>query len=114
MRLKWYFRDNNKKDSSLGSRYANTNNPSSYSTSGWNPPRAHPILESYLSLLEKEALSIVPKGRNFCNVSTGERQALHELRSDKDIVIKEADKGSAVVVWDRGDYCAEAAVCMKS
>ena len=72
-----------------------------------------------LSLLKKEALSIVPEGRNFSNLSTGERQALHELRSVKNIVIKEADKGSAVVVWDREDYCAEAcrqlddSMCMK-
>ena len=108
MRLKWYFRDNNNNDSSLSSSYANTNNPSFYSKSCWNPPRADPILESYLSLLEKEALSIVPEGRNFSNLSTGERQALHEHRSDKNIVIKEADKGSAVVVWEREEYCKEA------
>ncbi len=31
-----------------------------------------------------------------------------ELKSDRSIVIKEADKGSAVVVWDREDYVAEA------
>ena len=30
------------------------------------------------------------------------------LASDRSIVIKAADKGSCVVVWDRGDYIAEA------
>ena len=64
-------------------------------------------MESYLSLLEKEALTIGPEGRNFSNLSIGERQALHELRSDRNIVIKKADKGSAVVVWGREDYCEE-------
>ena len=37
----------------------------------------------------------------------GERNALHLLRDDPSI-IKEADKGSAVVVWDRGNYLREA------
>ena len=53
-------------------------------------------------------MSIVPEVRNFSNLSIGDRQALYDLKSDKTIVIKEADKGSAVVVWDREDYCAEA------
>ena len=30
-----------------------------------------------------------------------EKQAMQSLRDDSSIVIKEADKGSAVVVWDR-------------
>ena len=33
---------------------------------------------------------------------------MYDLNSDKTIVIKEAGKGSAVVVWDKEDYCAEA------
>ena len=43
------------------------------------------------------------------NIVTGkERQALDDLKNDKNIVIKGADKGSAVVVWDRKDYIKEA------
>ena len=37
-----------------------------------------------------------------------ERNAPHSLRDDKSIIIKEADKGSGAVVWDREDYLAEA------
>ena len=48
------------------------------------------------------------EGRDFSNLSIGERQTLYDLKSDKTIVIKEADKGSAVVVWERENYCAEA------
>ena len=53
MRLKWYFRDNNIDDSSLGSscpdnnNHYNNNGPCFYIESGWNPPRADPILETY-------------------------------------------------------------------
>ena len=38
----------------------------------------------------------------------GERGALFDLKNVKTIVIKGADKGSAVVVWDRDDYIQEA------
>ena len=38
--------------------------------------------------------------RNVSNLSTGERQALYEFRSDRNIAIKGADKSLAVVVWD--------------
>ena len=33
---------------------------------------------------------------------------MKDLKNYRDIIIKEADKGSAVVVWDRKDYCSEA------
>ena len=36
------------------------------------------------------------------------RNALYFLRDDPSIIIKEADKESAVVVWDREDYLREA------
>ena len=36
-----------------------------------------------------------------------ERQAIYSLRDDTSIIIKEADKGSGIVVWDREDCLAE-------
>ena len=44
----------------------------------------------------------------YNNLTCKERQALYDLKNDKNIVIKGADKGSAVVVWDREDYIKEA------
>ena len=41
-------------------------------------------------------------------MSTSEREALKNLKSYDDIVIKEADKGSGVVVMDRDRYINEA------
>ena len=32
---------------------------------------------------------------------------MYNLRNDQSIVIKEADKGSAVVIWDKKDYLME-------
>ena len=45
----------------------------------------------------------IPKDK-YNNLTSKERQALY----DKNIVIKGAGKGSAVVVWDREDYIKEA------
>ena len=53
-------------------------------------------------------LAVSPEGKNFPNLSFEEREAFRILKSDRSIVIKEADKGSAVVVWDKVDYVAEA------
>ena len=61
----------------------------------------------YLSRLEEEILSLDGK-ISYSNLTKGERNALYLLRDDPSIIIKEADKGSAVVVWDREDYLREA------
>ena len=41
-------------------------------------------------------------------MSRKEWQAVRSLANDRRIVIKKADKGSCVVVWDRNDYLLEA------
>ena len=42
----------------------------------------------------------------FDNLSKGERQALQSLKTNNDIVIKKADKGSTAVVLNKNDYIA--------
>ena len=54
-------------------------------------------------------MDVSDKGKSFSNLSKEEWEALSDLQNDKSIVIKQADKGSAVVVWDRADYIKEAA-----
>ena len=44
----------------------------------------------------------------YSNLSSDEWKAIRFLADDRSIVIKKADKGSAVVVWDRVDYIKEA------
>ena len=53
-------------------------------------------------------MSISAKGNNYRNVSREESDAINSLKSDRTIVVKEADKGSGVVVWDRDNYILEA------
>ena len=46
--------------------------------------------------------------KRFNNLNKEERNALYNLRDDPTIIIKDANKGSAVVVWDREHYLKEA------
>ena len=43
----------------------------------------------------------------FNNLTSSERKALYDIKNDKNIEIKSADKSAAVVVWDREDYIIE-------
>ena len=64
-------------------------------------------IEMYLSRLEEEILSLNEK-ISYYNLTKRERNALYLLRDDPSIIVKEADKGSAVVVLVREDYLREA------
>ena len=74
--------------------------------SKFNPFRDAPI-EIYLIRLEEETISLDEK-ISYSNLTKGRRNALYLLRDDPSIIIKEADKGSAVVVWDREAYLKKA------
>ena len=91
LRLKWFFRDDEKKF-----------NPDKFKPkSTFNPRNKDALIEIYLSSLEAKLMSIeIPKDK-YNNLTREERGALFDLKNDKTIVIKGADKGSAVVVWDR-------------
>ena len=61
------------------------------------------------SLKEKLIKIEIPKGK-YNNLTSKERQALHYLKNDNNIVIKGVDKGSAVLVvlvWDKELYIKE-------
>ena len=61
-------------------------------------------IELYLSSLEEKLMKVeVPKDK-FNNLTNSEQKALYDLKNDTSIVIKSADKGSAVAVWDKEDY----------
>ena len=72
------------------------------------PDRVDPALELFLNSLNEKVLLIEERGKNFSNLDQDEKRALKDLKGYNDIVIKGADKGSAVVVWGKKDYCEEA------
>ena len=66
------------------------------------------ILEAYISMLEKKIFSSNLKARCHRNISREEQRALQNLRNYDDIITKQADEGSEVVILDRDKYVAEA------
>ena len=96
MGIKWNFRDQTSKNFS--------DEPTLRPKSNWKPPPGHPGLELFLSQLEKEVFN------GFLNYSTSipskeEWEALRRLADDRSIVIKQAEKGSCVIVWCRIVWC---------
>ena len=56
--------------------------------------------------MDEEIVAIDTK-LSCSNLTKEERLALNSLRDDTSIIIKKADKGSGVVIWDREDYLKE-------
>ncbi len=67
-----------------------------------------PNLEAFIIANENDFNSKIPSNK-FCrrNITHTENQALKELMNNNDIIIRPADKGSAVVIINRSDYLKE-------
>ena len=94
MRIKCYFR----KEISENFSKVRTFSPKS----SWNPPQVYPNLEVYLSQVK------IHEPIRYSSLSKEEWIAMRSLAGDTSIVIKNADKGSCIVVWDRNDCLTEA------
>ena len=66
-----------------------------------------PVINVYLKQLEAKLGETNEKGRNYSNLPSDEQMCLRNWRVIG-VYIKEAEKGEAVVVWGRSDYCEEA------
>ena len=62
----------------------------------------------FFSPTENKLFEITKQDLSYSNSSKEEWRAIRSLADDRSIVIKKADKGSCVVVWDRNDYGLEA------
>jgi hypothetical protein len=72
-------------------------------------PGSYPPDIDQLSILLKQELRKIPEKVNIKeNLTKEDRNAIKELKDKSDIVIKSADKGSAIVIMDRKDYVFEA------
>ena len=96
--LKWHLRNYKRGISSNSFKIKST----------FTPRNKDVTTEIYFNSLEEKLLKIeVPKDK-FNNLTKGERDALQNVKNDKTIVIKGAEKGSAVVACDKQDYIKEA------
>ena len=75
--------------------------------STFNPRNNDIVTETYLISLKKRLLDTDASSKRFNNLAKKERNALHNLIDDPNIIIKRADKNSAAIAWDREDYLKE-------
>lgn len=68
------------------------------------PPQVRTLILNDLEYFDKQFKLTKTKP----NLNTSENQALQELRNNKNVVIKPADKGSSIVIMDREQYIFEA------
>ena len=99
MSVKWYFRNEPSESFS--------NKPAFSPKSNWKPPEGHPNLKVFLSQIENKLFQTVETLLGYSNLSKKELESVRTLADDRNIVIKKADKGSCVVIWDRNDYITE-------
>ena len=93
LRLKWHFR-NEENEFDLDQFKPK---------STLKPRNKDAAIEVYMSSLEEKLMKMeIPKDK-YNNLTSKEQQVLYDLKNNKNIVIKGIDKGSALVVWDRGN-----------
>ena len=97
LRLKWHYRNDE--------RFFD-HNPF-WPKSKLNPSKTDAAIELYISPIEEKPLSCTEIKHTYYNLTREERQVIYNLKNDQSIVIKETDKGSAVVIWDKKDYLME-------
>ena len=62
-------------------------------------------LETYITAVDRDITKTLPYDpSHYDNLTKEERRALRSLMTRTDIVIKKADKGSAMVIMSREDY----------
>ena len=112
LRLKYHFTrqyQQEEEDSSDDDIYADTDDtPTTHplsESSGWTPPTGQdPHLDTYCLLTQEELYHTTTRPPKYYNLTKKERDALHDLANDTEIVIKPADKGGKIVIMDRQDY----------
>ncbi|CAJ0968529.1 unnamed protein product [Ranitomeya imitator] len=72
--------------------------------SSFMPPKDKPIIETFITLVERDMETFNHEIHYQTNLTTEEKLALDQLSTDKSLVIKPADKCGAIVIMDKTDY----------
>ena len=102
MRLKSHFNDRDDTNCS-SEKY-----PSCVPKSDWQPRKQGPDLETFIISVESDIASHKPSKPKHDNLMKSKCSACYDLQNRQEIIIKPADKGSAVAVMDRDHYISEA------
>ena len=76
----------------------------------WTPPAGeYDAVDEFVADVRKQLSNLAkqPETKPESNISGEERQALITLKSRDDLYINKADKGGAIVIWDKELYNAE-------
>ena len=98
LRLMWHFRNDERPFSQERFKPKLT----------FHPRNKDGIIETYLSCLGERLLDTEIPSKKLNNLTKDERNAMYSLKDDKSIIIKGAEKGAVVIVWNREDYIKEA------
>ena len=110
LRLKYHFYQPNS-TSNINPATDASNNTILNPSSGWTPPSGQDaFLDSYRSLIINEFLKELhkPSIKFRKNLKKQEFQAMRELYTNNNIVIKPADKGGSILIMNTTDYISEA------
>ena len=65
-------------------------------------------MELFISKVKKDIFSVFPEHLKKFTLDREDYPTMHSLQNNRSVIIKPADKGSVVVVWDRQDYLKKA------
>ena len=108
VKLRVYFMDDEEGDPSTDHEINKALRRKFKIKSKWVPPVHDEAIRSFRSAVKTDILDHKQKKRYKNNLTLAERKALQGLKANKDIIIKNADKGGAVVVMNTKDYIKEA------
>lgn len=104
IRLKHHYDNKTKENEDNPANEEYTPNPFKLS-SGWTPPPGkNKDLDSFINCIAKDICQEPQKRKQYRNLRPEELAALKDLKEDKEIIIKPADKGGAIVIMNRVDY----------
>ena len=117
IRLRLYFSEEISEDEpSLSSSPTQTQVPEFEDTlirkfrnkSNWSPKNQDAQVETYIRTVITEFQKLKLRNPPKTNLTQEEKQRLNLLQNNQHIVVKPADKGSAIVIMNRTDYITEA------
>jgi hypothetical protein len=76
--------------------------------SDWTPKTQDDCLESFIKLVRLDFIKYKQKAPSTSNITATQKTAIRTLALNPEIVVKKADKGSAVCIMDTKNYIQEA------